>query len=484
MECKGRPKWRDAPLTMKAPYKRNAKYPVARDVGKPLGGFRRHQGQNRSRHFASDQPINRFRVSLVKLDFNGSSGSYRGPNRRARSGLLVLYRDLLARKIGHQFDLWTRYHKGNQVVRVVCRHGRRRLSIAGREGFGTTRCFGIARFLPRRGGRTCSRHVLRERCSGRDLLLYRSATGIGGGHGRRSRDLCRRRIGLGGGATRGFQSCLYRTRRERDAKNLEACDFGKPLGRFRIHRSQNRSRYFSTDQPIDRPRLTVAQLDFSCPRCRDRGPDTIVRRRLSVIYRNLFVGQIGYRLDFWASHEKRNQIVGVIWRRGCGFFGIAQRHGLRAVGTAGITRFLFRHLSYRGGRHALRERRRCRYLLLYRSGTGTGGGTDLVWQYIGLGSGVVYGLQRRDLGSRHFAGNWYEDLICYAGVRRGLQPTSSYPCRVVNYCVRRALRELRGCRVSRHGRRLTGPGHIGLAGAVTRQAVDIYDVRRIQRMGL
>src|SRR5450755_2794962 len=195
MECKGRPKWRDAPLTKKAPYKRNAKYPVARDVGKPLGGFRRHQGQNRGRHFASDQPINRFRVALVKLDFNGSSRSDRGPNGRARSGLLVVYRDLLAGKIGHQFDLWTRHHKGNQVVSVVCRHGRCRLGIAGREGFGTTRCFGIAGFLLRRGGRTCSRHMLRERRRGRDPLLYRSAAGIdGGGHGRRNRDLSRRRI--------------------------------------------------------------------------------------------------------------------------------------------------------------------------------------------------------------------------------------------------------------------------------------------------
>jgi hypothetical protein len=35
-------------------------------------------------------------VSLVKLDFNDSSRSDRGPNRRAGCGLLVLYRDLLA----------------------------------------------------------------------------------------------------------------------------------------------------------------------------------------------------------------------------------------------------------------------------------------------------------------------------------------------------------------------------------------------------
>ena len=75
---------------------------------------------------------------------------------------------------------------------------------------------------------------------------------------------------------------------ERDSKYLEACDFGKPLRRFRRHQSQNRSRHLSTDQPIDRLRLTPAQLDFSRPRCRDRGPDTIVGRRMPVIYRNDF----------------------------------------------------------------------------------------------------------------------------------------------------------------------------------------------------
>jgi hypothetical protein len=156
---------------------------------------------------------------------------------------------------------------------------------------------------------------------------------------------------------------------------------------------------------------------------------------LSVIYRDLFVGQIGYRLDFWASYEKRNQVVSVIWQRGCGFFGIAQRHGLRAVGTAAIIRFVFRRLSHRGGRRVLRERRR--YLLLYCSGTGTGagGGASLVWRHIGLGSGVICGLQCRDLGSRHFAVKWY-GLPCYAGGRRRLQPFSSYPRREVGYFIR------------------------------------------------
>src|SRR5882762_10909869 len=117
---------------------RNAKYPVTRDVGKPLGRLRRHQGQNRRRHFAGDQPIDRFRTPLVKPDFNGASCGDRGPNRRAGGGLLVPYRNVLAGEIGHRFDLWTRHENGNQIVRVARRHGCRLLGIAGLDGFGTT----------------------------------------------------------------------------------------------------------------------------------------------------------------------------------------------------------------------------------------------------------------------------------------------------------------------------------------------------------
>jgi hypothetical protein len=89
---------------------------------------------------------------------------------------------------------------------------------------------------------------------------------------------------------------------DRDSKYLEARDLGKPLRRFRRHQGQNRGRHLSTDQPIDRLRLTPAQLNFSRPRCRDRRPDTIVRGRMPVIYRNDFTGQIGYRLDFRTSY--------------------------------------------------------------------------------------------------------------------------------------------------------------------------------------
>ncbi len=78
--------------------------------------------------------------------------------------------------------------------------------------------------------------------------------------------------------------------RERDSKDVEARDLGKPLRRFCRHQSQNRGRHLSIDQPIDRLRLSPAQLDISRPRCRDRGPDTIVRRRMPVVYRNDFTG--------------------------------------------------------------------------------------------------------------------------------------------------------------------------------------------------
>src|SRR5882724_299998 len=89
--------------------------------------------------------------------------------------------------------------------------------------------------------------------------------------------------------------------RERNSKDVEARDLWKPLRRFRRHQSQNRGRHLSIDQPIDRLRLSPAQLDISRPRCRDRGPDTIVRRRMPVVYRNDFTGWIGYRRDFWTS---------------------------------------------------------------------------------------------------------------------------------------------------------------------------------------
>ena len=97
-------------------------------------------------------------------------------------------------------------------------------------------------------------------------------------------------------------SCLQSTRREWDitrpewdTKNLKACDFRKPLRRFRRYQSQNGSRHFSTDHPVDGLRLTVAQLDFRGPRCHDRGPDITARCRIPVIYRNDLTAQIGYR---------------------------------------------------------------------------------------------------------------------------------------------------------------------------------------------
>jgi hypothetical protein len=59
--------------------------------------------------------------------------------------MLVLYRN--AGEIGHRFDLWTRHDKGNQIVRVVRRHGCRLLGIAGLSGFDKTQSFGIISFF-------------------------------------------------------------------------------------------------------------------------------------------------------------------------------------------------------------------------------------------------------------------------------------------------------------------------------------------------
>jgi hypothetical protein len=87
-------------------------------------------------------------------------------------------------------------------------------------------------------------------------------------------------------------------------------------------REANRSRHFSVGHPIDRGRFALAQLDFSRARCRDRGPDTAVRCGLPGIYRNACAGQIRNRLDPGASHDNRDQMVGIVWRRSCGLFGV------------------------------------------------------------------------------------------------------------------------------------------------------------------
>src|ERR1700730_6996554 len=110
-------------------------------------------------------------------------------------------------------------------------------------------------------------------------------------------------------------SCLQGARRERDVKNLEAGDFGNPLRRRRRYQSQNGGGYLSVNQPIDRRRLTLAELDFRRPRCNDRGPDTAVGRRIPVVDRNHLAGQIGDRRDVGRSHENGNQKVCVIGRR-------------------------------------------------------------------------------------------------------------------------------------------------------------------------
>src|ERR1700761_287236 len=51
------------------------------------------------------------------------------------------------------------------------------------------------------------------------------------------------------------------TRRQRDAKGLEALDLGKPVGGFRRRQRQDRRRLFSRHQAVDRTGLAIAQLD-------------------------------------------------------------------------------------------------------------------------------------------------------------------------------------------------------------------------------
>jgi hypothetical protein len=50
-------------------------------------------------------------------------------------------------------------------------------------------------------------------------------------------------------------------------------------------------------------------------------------------------------------------MVGVVWRRSCGLFGIATQHSFRETGTVGIIRILFWRWYRRGGRHLLSDRR-------------------------------------------------------------------------------------------------------------------------------
>ena len=97
---------------------------------------------------------------------------------------------------------------------------------------------------------------------------------------------------------------LQGPRRERYAEDLEAFDVGKPLRGFRRNQGQNRGRYISVDQPVDRLGLTFAEPGFSGACRRDRSPDTRARCGLPVLYRNILVSQIGYRLDFRTNHEK------------------------------------------------------------------------------------------------------------------------------------------------------------------------------------
>ena len=97
------------------------------------------------------------------------------------------------------------------MVRVVWRRRRGLFGIALEHGFRVIGTALIIRFLLRRGYRRGGRHLLRDRRSGRQLLLYRSGIGIRNGTawGMRIRNVCSRRIGIGSSVTCGLQPCLH-----------------------------------------------------------------------------------------------------------------------------------------------------------------------------------------------------------------------------------------------------------------------------------
>ena len=70
---------------------------------------------------------------------------------------------------------------------------------------------------------------------------------------------------------KGSQVAPLMTRRERNAKDPEARDFGKPLGCFRRHQRQDRRRNFATNHSIERFHLPFVELDFGRSGCGDRG---------------------------------------------------------------------------------------------------------------------------------------------------------------------------------------------------------------------
>ena len=72
---------------------------------------------------------------------------------------------------------------------------------------------------------------------------------------------------------KGSQVAPLMTRRERNAKDPEARDLGKPFGCFRGHQRQNRGRHFATDHAVERFDPPFVELDVGRPGCRDRGPN-------------------------------------------------------------------------------------------------------------------------------------------------------------------------------------------------------------------
>jgi hypothetical protein len=93
----------------------------------------------------------------------------------------VIYRNDFTGQIGYRLDFRTSYEKGNQMVRVVWRRRWGLFGIATQHSFRVTGTVGIIRFLFRRWYRLGGRRLLRDRRTGRHLLLHRSGIGIRSG---------------------------------------------------------------------------------------------------------------------------------------------------------------------------------------------------------------------------------------------------------------------------------------------------------------
>ena len=101
---------------------------------------------------------------------------------------------------------------------------------------------------------------------------------------------------------------------------------------------------------------------------------------------------------------------------------------------------------------------------------------DLCERRVRFGSGIISGLHGSDRCVRHLARNC-DGLPCDLDGDRRFQSFCSACRGVSGRRVRRTFCNLSGRGLPGRGRHLPGPGHVGLASAVTRQSFDIDDVR-------